>query len=277
MKIILLAFFLTAVGFITINAQIADTPAADTLVVFESQADTTGWELFANGTSPADDDVIVVTNPDATGLNPTDSVLQFTVNADADPWASIVNNVRFGGDSAITITQENHIMTMMVYKSKISNVGLKLEGEINLGLDLEILVPNTLIDEWEVLTFDFSDAIGSTYEALAIYPDFSEDREEGTVVYLDNIVFGEEVSTSARLPEELGLKVYPNPVLDKLYVQHPGITGYSISNSLGQLVEKSVFGATNFKTIEVSKLKSGIHFITVQSKDGIQTTRFIKK
>lgn len=272
MKKILLSIILVAGGLVAINAQ-----TADTLVTFETSADTTGWAVFANGGEPAADDVMVVANPDITGVNATDSVLQFRVNADADPWAGMVLNDYFVGDSAIAITEENHIFTMMVYKTTLSNVGLKLEQETGGAGVYEVLVPNTVVDEWEILTFDFSEVIGNTYEALVIFPDFPEMRMEGTVVYIDNIVFGEGEATSAPLLEKMALKVYPNPAHDRLYVQHPDMTGYTISNSLGQALEREVFGATHQKTIELNNLRTGIHFITVQSKDGIQTTRFIKK
>jgi hypothetical protein len=272
MKTSLLLIFLVAGSLLTANAQMADT-----LVTFESTADTTGWVVFANGDNPSADDVMVVVNPDTTGINPTDSVLMFNVNADAQVFAGMVLNDYFVGDSAIAITEENHIFTMQVYKTNLSNVGLKLEQEIGGGPVYEVLVPNTVINEWEVITFDFSEVIGSTFEALVIFPDFPEMRMEGTVVYIDNIIFGDPEATSSPLLEKAALKVYPNPAHDLLYVQHPGMTGYTISNSLGQSVEARQFGTTDQRTIDVARLKTGIHFLTVQSKSGVHTTRFIKK
>ncbi len=270
MKKILLSFFLVAGGLFTINAQ-----TLDTLATFESAADTTGWMVFANGTG-ADDDVMVVENPDSSEVNPTDSVLMFTVNDDADPWAGMVLNDVFVGDSAIAITEEQHIFTMQVYRTTLGRVGLKLENETGGGADAEVLVETTLVDMWEVVTFDFSAVIGNTYESLVIFPDFPEERTEGTVVFLDNVIFGEEETTSAPLVGQAQLKVYPNPAKERLYVQHPGMTGYVVSNSLGQEIVREVFGVTNQKTIELSKLRTGIHFLTVQSQNGTHTTRFIK-
>jgi hypothetical protein len=273
MKKILLLTALLAGGLMTINAQMNDY-----LVTFETESDTAGWVVFANGSMPADDDVTVVENPDTTGINTTEMALRFVVNDDADPWVGMVNNVKFTGDSALVVTEENHIFTMMVYKSVIGNVGLKLERETGGGGVYEVLVPNTLIDEWELLTFDFSEVIGNTYEALVIFPDFPEMRMQGTVVYLDNIMFGEAPpATSVNLFDRTALKVYPNPAESHLYIQHPGMTGYSISNSLGQTIEKKAFNVTDYRMIELDKLKSGIHFITVQSNSGVHTTRFIKK
>lgn len=270
MKKILLVFLL-AIGTMALSAQ------QDTLVTFEAVSDTAGWVVFANGANPAADDVTVVENPDTTGINPSEMALRFVVNADADPWAGMVLNNYFTGDSAIMITEENHIFTMMVYKTKVSNVGLKLEQGMNAPATYELKVPNTLINEWEVLVFDFSEVIGNTYEALVLFPDFPDMREEGTTVYLDNVMFGDTLATSVSMFEKMPLRVYPNPAENRLHVQHPQMTGFVISNSLGQRVETQSFGQTDFKTIEIDRLKSGIHFITVQSKSGVHTTRFIKR
>jgi hypothetical protein len=273
MKKNLLLIIMIFGGLMTINAQMNDY-----LISFEADTDTAGWVVFANGAMPADDDVTVVENPDTTGINPTEMALRFVVNDDADPWVGMVNNVAFTGDSALAITEENHIFTMMVYKTVVSNVGLKLEQETGGGGVFELLVPNTLVNEWELLTFDFSEVIGNTYEALVIFPDFPEMRTAGTVVYIDNITFGEgPPATSVNQLERMSLKVYPNPAESHLYIQHPGMTSYSISNSLGQMVETKAFSITDIKMIELDRLKSGIHFITVQSDKGTQTTRFIKK
>jgi hypothetical protein len=273
MKKILLFITLIAVGSMTVNAQMA----GDTLVAFEAVTDTAGWLVFANGANPADDDVTVVENPDTTGVNPTAMALRFVVNADADPWAGMVKNDYYVGDSAIAITEENHMVTIMVYKDRIDSVGIKFEGGLNNAPNFELKVSNTVINEWEVLTFDFSEIIGNTYEALVLFPDFPNMREAGAVVYLDNVILGEAPATSVSLFEKMPLRVYPNPAENRLHIQHPQMTGFVISNSLGQRVETMNFGETDFRTIEIDRLKSGIHFITVQSRSGVHTTRFIKR
>lgn len=271
MKKLLLFIFLLTGGFLIANAQ-----TDDYLVTFETEEDTASWQVFANGADPAEDDVTVVDNPDQTGINPSEMALRFVVNADADPWAGMVNNLDFTGDNSIAITEENYMFTMMVYKTKISNVGLKLEQETGGGNNVEILVPNTLVNEWEMLTFDFSDYIGTTYEALVLFPDFPETRTEGTIVYMDNIMLGGE-TTSADLLEEPSLKVFPNPAQEKLFIEHQGMTGFTISNMLGQTEVQRNFDVTNQKTIEVGHLSTGIHFISVQSDQGTVTQRFLKR
>lgn len=280
MKKVLLSVIFIAGGLFALNAQTNDTISTqptDTLYTFEAAADTAGWMVFANGAAPGEDDVTVVENPDSSEVNPSAMALRFVVNDDADPWAGIALSNVFVGDSAIAVTEENFIFTMQVYRTTPGRVGLKLEDETGGGEDAEIVVETTLSDEWEVVSFDFTDFIGSTFETLVIFPDFPEEtRTAGAEVYIDNILFGVGTPTSSPLRPQTALKVYPNPAQDRLYVQHPEMTGYSISNSLGQTIERLSFGVTNQRTINVSKLRSGIHFITIEARDGIHTTRFIK-
>ncbi len=77
---------------------------------------------------------------------------------------------------------------MMVWKSVISPVGFKVEGSTNGGPVTEVKVSNTLINQWEKITFDLSAAIGFSYNRINIFPDFPDTRTSGTTVYLDNIV-----------------------------------------------------------------------------------------
>lgn len=273
MKKVLLSLIFVAGGLLAMNAQ-----PTDTLITFEAEADTAGWMVFANGSEDAQDSATVVANPDSSEVNPSQMALRFVVADEADQWAGYVLRNAFTGDSAIAITEEEHIFTMQVYRTEVGRVGLKLEDEVAGGEDNpEILVETTLTDEWEVVTFDFSEFIGNTYATLTIFPDFpEEERTAGATVYIDNIMFGMGEATSSPLRPEASLKVYPNPAKDRLYIQHQGMTGYAISNSLGQTIERLKFSPTHQKTINVSKLRAGIHFITVESGDGVQTTRFIK-
>lgn len=203
--------------------------------------------------------------------------LRVVVNEDADPWAGLVLRDYFLGDSAIAITENRHTISMMVYRNTIGNVGIKLETGVGGAYEIEVVTQNSLINQWEVLTFDFSDVIGSAYEALTIFPDFPETRTAGAEVYIDDIMFVPDTITSSRITDQIAFKVYPNPVNEQLFVQHPDITGYAISNSLGQIIERKTFGSTNFQTINVGNLTNGIHFLTIESKNRRLTTRFVKK
>ncbi|HMB97673.1 MAG TPA: carbohydrate binding domain-containing protein [Balneolaceae bacterium] len=85
----------------------------------------------------------------------------------------------------------------MVWKSVISDVGIKLETASGWSFG-EIKVANTVTDQWEELTFDFSDVPNppedEAYDGITVFPDFQE-RAEENVIFFDNITFSEAAAT----------------------------------------------------------------------------------
>ena len=81
----------------------------------------------------------------------------------------------------------------MVYKSVVSDVGIKF-AIANGGAQPEIKVANTLVNEWEELTFDFSGYIGLfetiDIDQVIVFPDFQA-RSGENVILFDNISFGQ--------------------------------------------------------------------------------------
>jgi hypothetical protein len=63
----------------------------------------------------------------------------------------------------------------MVYKPVVSNVGIKFATASGASTG-ELLVANTLINQWEELTFNFTPILGlpssSGIDQLIIFPDF---------------------------------------------------------------------------------------------------------
>jgi uncharacterized surface protein with fasciclin (FAS1) repeats len=76
---------------------------------------------------------------------------------------------------------------MMVWKSVISPVGFKLEASTNGGPVTEVKVSNTVVNQWEKITFDLSSLVGYSYDRIVIFPDFPATRTSGTTVYIDTI------------------------------------------------------------------------------------------
>ena len=152
---------------------------------FETETDAV-WTVFANGTGNPSD-FMVIANPDKSGINTSDNVLKFVVNANAETYAGAVSE----SYAPVEFTGSNHIITMMVWKSVISPVGFKLEASTNGGPVTELKVSNTLTNQWEMLSFDFSALIGYSYDKIVFFPDFPATRTAGTTVYLDNIALKE--------------------------------------------------------------------------------------
>lgn len=183
-----LMYFLALLFFISMSGI---TLAQNNPIDFESGGfgATWTWTMFENDTNPP---VEIIPNPDMSGANTSTTVAKFTALQTGKPWAGCES--LHGADiGTFTLDATNSTVKIMVWKSVISDVGLKFvlpSGEA-LG---EIKVANTLVNQWEELTFDFSSRIGhpSTIgqDQIVIFPDFNlAGRTQDNIIYFDNITF----------------------------------------------------------------------------------------
>lgn len=142
------------------------------------------WTVFENDLNPPVD---IIANPDMSGANTSATVAKFTALQTGNPWAGC-ETTHGAGIGTWTVDSTNAIIKIMVWKSEISDVGIKLVEPSNAALP-EIKVPNTMINQWEELTFDFTSHIGATYDQIVVFPDFNA-RAQDNIIYFDNITFG---------------------------------------------------------------------------------------
>ncbi len=138
------------------------------------------WTVEENGDNPA---IEFIANPNSSGANQTPTVAKFIARSDGNAWALFYTD----DNGTFTFDANNSTVSLMIHKPVISNIGLKFEG---MSGAIELQVPNTVVNQWEEITFDFSDQIGNTYNRIVLIPDFAA-REEDNLVYLDNIVLPE--------------------------------------------------------------------------------------
>ena len=144
------------------------------------------WTTFENVDNPA---LEIVSNPDKTEPNVSDKVAKFTARSGGQPWAGCES--QHGSDiGTFTLDASTSTIRIMVYKSVISDVGIKLVESSSASLG-EIKVANTKVDEWEELTFDFSSREGIAYDQIVIFMDFGS-RSSDNICYFDHISFGEQ-------------------------------------------------------------------------------------
>lgn len=142
------------------------------------------WTTFENGANAA---LQIVANPSASGANTSATVAKMTTLTTGQPWAG-VESLHGAGIGTFTLSSSNAIVKIMVYKSVISDVGIKFATSTG-GSTGEIKVPNTLINQWEELTFNFSSKIGETNDQIVVFPDFQTGRTTDNICYFDNITF----------------------------------------------------------------------------------------
>ncbi len=165
------------------------------------------WAVFENATNPP---LEIIANPDASGANTSSTVAKFTALQAGNPWAGCES--LHGADiGPYVLSASNSIIKIMVWKSVISDVGIKLVATTGWAQP-EKKVANTLINQWEELTFDFSNypnppASEGPYDQIVIFPDFNlSGRTQDNIVYFDNITFNQsggavtEPATAAPTP-----------------------------------------------------------------------------
>ncbi len=162
-------------------------------ITFETGANgnTWTWTTFENGTNPPP--AQVVANPSATGINTSATVLMMTMQTTGQPWAGVESS-HGAGIGSFTLSASNAIVKIMVYKPVISDVAIKFATPSG-GSTGELKVANTLINQWEELTFNFSSKIGEVNDQIIIFLDFQA-RTTTNVCYFDNITFSAATSST---------------------------------------------------------------------------------
>lgn len=220
------------VSFFLLSASLFAQPVID----YETTGNNWVWNIFSQGTNGSFD---VVANPSVGGLNTSDSCAMLVIDTNGDPWAG----VWCSDFPDLTIDASNCIVKILVYKDVISNFNVKLEPPAQ-----DHNVPNTLVNQWEELTFDYSDAIGTTAATLTIIPDFSTPRTAGSTNYWDYIRFTPQV-----VPVEL-----------------TSFTGAYVGNNVE--LKWSTATELNNRGFEIQRSANGSQFATVAFVEGYGTT-----
>jgi hypothetical protein len=230
------------------------------------------WAVFENHTNPA---LEIITNPDQSGINSSATVAKFTALQSGQPWAGTESAHGSSNVGPFVLNESNSTIKIMVWKSVISDVGIKLISSSSWAQE-EIKVPNTVINGWEELTFNFSEYVNPPSEEgqldqIAVFPDFDlEGRDQDNIVYFDNITFG--VATSISTKQNSKFQIYPNPVENYFNINGiENIASVRIYNLIGQIVFSRYDGAS---TLNVSDLSRGVYLVMVENSRG---ERFISK
>lgn len=149
------------------------------------------WTVFENGINPA---LEIIANPDPTGNNTSATVAKFTALQSGAPWAGCESAHGATNLGPFVLDATNSTIKIMVWKSVISDVGIKLVAPTGWAQP-EKKVANTLINQWEELTFDFSSypnppTSEGQYDQVVVFPDFNlAGRTQDNIIYFDNITF----------------------------------------------------------------------------------------
>ena len=149
------------------------------------------WGIFGHGATEADSDFLAIEyieNPDKSGINESDRVLQITEQPNIDDWAGfffdLAETVNFpDGKNAISV----HVWS----REPGQKVLLKLEDSANGDSFTESAVTTTETEKWENLIYNFPATDTGKYDRLTMIMNQGKKNEEEVLYYLDNIAFSD--------------------------------------------------------------------------------------
>ena len=215
--------------FDTINLASASLPSTSTIESFEGVAPT--FTMFGNIA-----DTQVVSNPDASGVNTTANVAQFTKTAGAETWAGTffefstpLDLVTYSKISVKTWSPKNGA----VVKLKLENVDASITHEVDLN--------TTVSNAWEELIYDFSAAPVADYVRVVIFFDFGNTGDD-SIYYYDEVELYNEDGGSASLSFENFEGTAPvftmfGNIADTQVVSNPDISGVNTTENVAQLTK----------------------------------------
>lgn len=238
--------------------------------------------VFANGPTQSNDDMVVVSNPNQSGVNTSSKCIQFTrriTGNDAMPWAGFYSFVT-DPDPDFTTNKYVHVK---VLKQNTSDVKFKIEGGTAGTLEIPSMNAYTTPGVWQDMVFDFSEKTGA-YPIVALSPDVEDLVGSGDrTIYFDDIIVN-NIST----PQILGVKanvlaskisVYPNPVKETLRVQtSESLSSATIYSTDGRKVSTTNKLEKGTTSINTSNLSKGVYLINFIATSGANLTKqFIKQ
>ncbi|GAB5400811.1 MAG: hypothetical protein Aureis2KO_23960 [Aureisphaera sp.] len=227
------------------------------------------WTVFENDTNPP---LEIIANPDPTGINTSATVAKFTALQAGQPFAGVES--MHGSDiGTFSLSSENAIVKIKVWKSVISDVGIKFATPEGASTG-EIKVANTLINTWEELAFDFTPVIGEPssngIDQIIVFPDFNN-RSSDNVIYFDSITFSDSILGSNDL-EESSISSAPNPVNDSWHIKsNEVINTLTLYNISGQRI-KAITLNDSSANVDLTQLKTGIYFVEVTFQSSRKST-----
>ena len=125
---------------------------------------------------------IIITNPDPSGENTTENVLEFNKSEEAEVWAGMgftIDVLEFNDQTSFQLKSYSPEVGKVI-KVKLETV----QGNVA-GLTHEVDVVTTVANEWETLVYDFSAAPDLEYVSFIVFYDFG--NTAGGTYRLDEI------------------------------------------------------------------------------------------
>lgn len=204
---------------------------------FECQRNATygqpGWE-----------EVIAIANPDASGINTSASVGQYTDGP--GPWHAVVIDY----ENPINLVQNSYV-SLKLWSPKTGVFKFKLEGGASAPVELDVQV--TQINTWVEYAVDFAAFAGGSYKKLVFFANAGVDSEPGDLYYLDDIMLTQAPAAGALEDFEDGANLSWGPLNGNtaLHGTFNGPINNPAPNSVNDSPQVGCFtrGTSNFSTL----------------------------
>lgn len=286
----LLVGCLTGIFFLVGSAQaqqIVEPEDADDLpdlpLVFNADSEDIDWDgytLFPFAGAGLDR----IENPDQSGLNTNDHVIQYGKYA-GDPWAGFFYHV----EGTVPIDDEA-VFRLKVWSPRAGiDAMLKLEmrqfPDVTTG---DLFTPITVANEWTQLEWDLSGVDDEVpWDKVVIIMDLEGSSGDGSsnfIWYLDDFRFESRTGTSIDGPETLATQIvldqnYPNPFNPTTNISftlgQTGHTTVAIYDLLGQrvatVVDQTLAAGHHEHTFNATDLPSGIYIYRLQNGSEVRS------
>jgi len=153
----------------------------------------------------------IIENPDASGINTSEKVVEYVQTAGIEPWAGFFFDLSGKVDFS-----ENQAIKLKVYSPAADQIILlKLEDSADADMNKEAQSITTVANEWEELSFAFSTSDSDKYDRLVLFFNFNGDKDAPTTHYFDDIILGEAGETPPPVEAEEPATAAPVPILSE--------------------------------------------------------------
>ncbi|RZP01914.1 MAG: T9SS type A sorting domain-containing protein [Flavobacteriales bacterium] len=215
----------------------------------------------------------VVANPDPSGENTSDTVVETTKTEGAAFFAGTAMML----DVPIDFSESESISIKTWSPKADIPVRLKLEAA-DPAVFVELDVNTTVENQWETLTWDFTgQTAGIDFVNVVLFFEFVVDLPgDGSTYYYDDIqVADAPLSINDNLISSV--VSYPNPVINTWNVQaDKAITDIVIYNLFGQRIMSISPNMKNI-SLNMSEFKSGMYLAHIISQEGTKIIKVLKQ
>ena len=216
----------------------------------------------------------VIMNPDMTGENTSDRVVETIKTQGAQFFAGTA--IRLDGPLDLS---EDRTFTLQTWSPKADiPVRLVLETAAGFMEQLFVDVNTTVANQWETLTFDFSDVVdGRDYVTVVVFFEFIDGVPgDGSTYYFDNLRQADP--SSVRQIAGATVRAFPNPTGNLDWTIDAGgdlVQRLDLFNAAGQRV-RALTPRTPTVRVPTGNLAPGTYLARVRTAGGVGTLRLLK-